>query len=65
LKRLTDTSRAGRRQARKLLGRAHGCEWRVLGRQDRGIPPDALSAKIVAAYAAKEHLAHKMAKVRP
>lgn len=36
-----------RRQARKAWGRESGMEWRSLGRQDRGVPGDALTQQIL------------------
>lgn len=60
LSREASLSRAGRRQLRKLLGRAYDCEWRLFGNVKRGVWPDALNADIAASVKANGHVAGRL-----
>jgi len=59
LSREPELGRSARRQLRKLLGRALGVEWRVLGSR-AGAPRDALNEAIAESAAAGGHLADRL-----
>ena len=65
LGRVRDLSRSGRRQLRKLLGRAYACEWRLFGnirRRDgsRSAHPDPLNTLIARNVQENGHVAQRL-----